>query len=162
MILAGTGHRPDKLGGYSLQVYDRLRALAVAALKKLQPDQVISGMALGWDLALAEAAVQLEIPLTCALPCVGQYRPWKARSLSICRLWLDLQLEAHRVVLCSDKEFMQDPGCMQRRNVWMTDHADQMLALHNGSAGGTANCLRYARLQNKPVTNLWASWIKYR
>lgn len=60
MILAVTGHRPNKLGGYSKQAYRKLVKIAEVNLKKLNPDKVISGMALGWDQALAQAYDQLK------------------------------------------------------------------------------------------------------
>ena len=55
-IVAGSGHRPSKLGGYSEQIHEKLVALAIGWLKKNEPSCVLSGMALGWDTALAEAA----------------------------------------------------------------------------------------------------------
>ena len=45
MIVAGTGHRPSRLGGYDDYARGRLVDLARAALEKHQPDQVISDMA---------------------------------------------------------------------------------------------------------------------
>lgn len=55
MIVAGTGHRPNKLGGYGDDVFERLVALARTYLWHMEPWHVISGMALGWDQALAQA-----------------------------------------------------------------------------------------------------------
>ena len=57
MNVAGTGHRPNKLGGYDDDIYQRLVTLAMTYLEETRPKRVISGMALGWDQALAEAAV---------------------------------------------------------------------------------------------------------
>ena len=62
MIIAGTGHRPDKLGGYSDDVLSKLIKLARTTLFDLKPKKVISGMALGWDMALAYAALALTEP----------------------------------------------------------------------------------------------------
>lgn len=62
--MAGTGHRPDKLGGYGAGVSSRLVDLARAALLRCRPNEVMSGMALGWDTALALGAIELGIPLT--------------------------------------------------------------------------------------------------
>ncbi|MBD2505253.1 hypothetical protein H6G83_32415 [Anabaena azotica FACHB-119] len=52
-IIAATGHRPTKLGGYSPAVLSRLTDLATAYFERISPTQVISGMALGWDTAIA-------------------------------------------------------------------------------------------------------------
>lgn len=37
----------------------------------------------------------------------------------------------------------------------MVDDADRILALWDGSSGGTANCVGYANDIKKPITNLW-------
>jgi hypothetical protein len=76
MILAATGHRPDKLGGYDLSIYRKLVGLAYSYLRKQTPDVVISGMALGWDQAVAEAAVKASTPFIAAIPFRGQESKW--------------------------------------------------------------------------------------
>ena len=75
-IVAATGHRLDRLGGHSPEVFARLQALAKASLQKLQPATVISGMALGWDQAVALAAIDLSIPLIAAVPFSTQDSKW--------------------------------------------------------------------------------------
>lgn len=37
----------------------------------------------------------------------------------------------------------------------MVDDCDSLLALWDGSSGGTKNCLDYARKKGKPYINLW-------
>lgn len=152
MILAATGHRPDKLGGYCDDVRRRLIALAAGHLTAVRPDRVISGMALGWDQAVAEAALQIAIPLIAAVPFVGQERRWPPESQ---RRYLGLIERAEAVEIVCDF-----PGAkaMQLRNEWMVDHADEVVALWNGSWGGTFNCLAYARRRGVPASNLWARW----
>jgi len=55
MILAVTGHRPEKLGGYGPAVAERLFNLASSELQGLRPEYVLTGMAIGWDQAVADA-----------------------------------------------------------------------------------------------------------
>ena len=154
VVIAGTGHRPLKLGGYSDEVDDRLRALARAALLKYAPAAVISGMALGWDMALAEAAIELGIPLVAAVPFEGQERRWT-------------QAQQQRYFAILDKALVHvvSPGGyaawkMQARNEWMVARCGLLLALWDGSGGGTANCLSYANSVNCRISNLWRSWCK--
>lgn len=155
-ILAGTGHRPEKLGGYGAGVSTRLVDLARAALTKYQPDEVISGMALGWDTALALAAIELGIPLTAAVPFEGQERKWRPE-----------QQETFRAILARVTTLtIVSPGGyavwkMQARNEWMVDRATGLLALWNGSGGGTCNCIEYARTSQVEIVNLWATWERY-
>lgn len=150
MIVAGTGHRPDKLGGYTKAVNDKLRSLAITSLRKTKATEVISGGALGWDRALAWAALDYKLPLTLALPFEMFWSKWPDDSVRE----LHMQIEAaDKVVYVCDPGYA--PWKMQQRNKWMVDHCDTVLALWNGTDGGTANCVRYAEKQNKPIVNLW-------
>jgi uncharacterized phage-like protein YoqJ len=156
MIISGTGHRPHKLGGYDLKVFERLVALAEQALLKYQPATVISGMALGWDQALAQAATNLGIPWLAAIPCRGQESKWHGDSK---HYYHELLTHATWKVCLSVR---YTSGCMQRRNEFMVNKADMILALWDGSPGGTANCIKVAETAGKTVINLHSSWMKYR
>ena len=46
----------------------------------------------------------------------------------------------------------------ERRNEWMVDHADRVVALWSGAPGGTARCVAYARQTGTPIDNIWARW----
>lgn len=157
MIIAGTGHRPDKLGGYSGIVLQRLTDLARASLLKCEATEVISGMALGWDTALALAALELGLPLTAAIPFKGQESRWPPSSQKTYQYILSC-LPSDRIVIVCEGAYSR--SAMQKRNEWMVDHCDRLLALWNGSDGGTANCVRYAE-SRVHVVNVWKSWVKY-
>lgn len=140
MILAGTGHRPDKLGGYSLAASAQWTGVAEQLLQALQPERVISGMALGWDTYLARAAIRLGLPLMAAIPFNGQESRWPAESQHIYNRILDQATEV--VVVCGGGYSAEK---LQRRNAWMVDRCDFLLCCWDGSPGGTANCIAYAR-----------------
>lgn len=161
MILAGTGHRPNKLrigalDGYHPAVHARLVDLAHAALQREAPTRVISGMALGWDTALAEAAVDLGVPFDAYVPFAGQESRWPEASR---RRYHDLLAHAARVVVVSPGGYAPDK--MQLRNERMVDDSDLLLALWDGSAGGTRNCIDYARSVGHRHRNLWTSWMRH-
>lgn len=149
-IIAGTGHRPDKLGGYSPAATKRLQGFAEFVLDLARPRGVITGMALGWDQALANAAARCGIPYVAAVPFKGQESRWPFFS----RQEYDLLLRNARKVV-----YVCEPGYaawkMQRRNEWMVDQCDVLFAVWNGTDGGTANCVRYAEKQGRPVVNAW-------
>lgn len=150
MIIAGTGHRPDKLGGYGHKPLVHLVNLAEDWLEENKPEKVISGMALGWDYALACAAFNLDIPIIAAVPFKGQESRWPDESQ---RNYRALLKECEQVVyVCEDGYAVWK---MQKRNEWMVDNCDVVLAMWNGSPGGTANCVRYAEKAGKPIVNLW-------
>lgn len=154
-ILAATGHRPNKLGGYGIPAMRKLEHFARSYLKS-RPEiiqgnlHLISGMALGWDTAWALAAIELQIPFIAAVPFTGQERQWPTESQKMYGLILQ---KASTVVLVS--EGLYAPTMMQERNEWMVDHCDEVVALWDGSRGGTYNCIQYAKKFNKPIINLW-------
>ena len=46
------------------------------------------------------------------------------------------------------------PGCMQRRNRYMVDHASLLIAAHDGLPGGTRNTIEYALRRGVPVVDI--------
>ena len=157
MKLAFTGHRPNKLGGYSETVFTRLVALASATLRFYQPELVYTGMALGWDQAVAQACIETGIPFIACVPFSGQEGKWPDDSQ---RRFRDLIAKAQEVVVVSEGGY--SAAKMQVRNEYMVDHADQLLALWDGTSGGTANCVEYAKGKGLPIRNVWGSWVKFK
>lgn len=157
MIMFATGHRPDKLLGYGLPAQRKLAIFAGEVLQRERPTLIISGMALGWDMAVAAAALFTGIPYIAAVPFEGQESKWPEEAQANYRF---LRSFAIRVVhVCT-------PGYaawkMQTRNEWMVDNGEWGLALWDGSPGGTANCVRYANNSNKPVVNVWDDFNRFR
>jgi uncharacterized phage-like protein YoqJ len=156
MIIAGTGHRPNKLGGYSEDNFKRLVAIGEKWLKEFDTTKVISGMALGWDQALAQAAINLNIPLIAAIPFKNQDKVWQYNSKKYYKELLSKAFEINNVSGMDDYKVQY----MQRRNEWMVDNCDILLAMFDGTEGGTANCVRYAELKNKKLLNIYSDYIK--
>lgn len=155
MIVCATGHRPNKLGGYGLEVKVRLEYLAFTWLDLHKPNKAISGMALGWDQAFAKAAIKLNIPLVAAIPFTGQEQAWPRSSQEE---WKSIVDEAYEVVVVSSGGYAT--WKMQKRNEWMVDNSDLVLALWDGSSGGTGNCVKYANKVSKPIHNIWTNWLE--
>jgi uncharacterized phage-like protein YoqJ len=161
VIIAATGHRPDKLGGYHPEVDRRAYDFAFGYLEKAKPEGVVSGMALGWDMAVADAAIDLGIPLIAAIPFVGQERKWKPaarkRYERICTL-------AHEAVVVTPYLLTTQAGSIAKafmnRNEWMVDRCTKLVALWDGGKGGTANCIAYAVSRGKSYDNLWDKWSR--
>lgn len=148
MIVAGTGHRPNKIG-------PRLNSLCGgihAALFEMRPDRVISGMADGFDMLLAGYASMMGIPWTAAVPFPGQHTGWPEANRDAYNRLLE---RADDIVIVSPS--YEGPWTYQRRNEWMVDHCDVLLAFYDGSAGGTRNCLKYAERVGREVRYVrWA------
>ncbi len=155
MIIAATGHRPNKLGGYGADVRERLRTVAREYLALSLCSEGVSGMALGWDTAFAEACVELGIPFVAAVPFKGQDKMWPEESRWRYRKLLD---RAARVEIVSPGGY--SAYSMQVRNAWMVDYSHRMCALWDGSPGGTSNCLEYAEARLRPIDNVWPEFAR--
>ncbi len=154
MIVAFTGHRPDKLGGYGKVnlLRDQIMYLIADQLdvwKRADPKiRGITGMALGVDQWAALCCTRVGfIPYVAAIPFAGQESQWPLESQELYRQLLS---HAEQVVTVSSGGYAASK--MQRRNEWMVDHCDQLLAVWDGSPGGTANCIGYALAKKKPIT----------
>lgn len=154
-----TGHRPDKLGGYDSAIQSRLVDFAAEWLDKIWEKEeragVITGMALGWDMAVAMAADKLNLPYIAAVPFEGQHRQWPLSSQNL----------YERLLVNSTRQIeVFPPGYTAKkllgRNSWMVDHSSGVLALWNGTRGGTQNCVDYAKRRRVPVLNVWDDWSK--
>ncbi len=161
-IVAGTGHRLTKLAlgkidPYSPVLREQLTDLAIWYLEKKLPDKVIVGMALGWDIALGIAAIQLGIPLIAAIPFKGQERLWNSEDKYL--YYVVLEQSSKSVIICDGG---YEARKLMLRNKWMVDNCTRLVALYDGSqAGGTANCIKYAAYKNKPINNLWEAYVNF-
>lgn len=152
MIVAFTGHRPDKLPnketGYTLPnpMYNYVCQEIEKALKELKPEKAIIGMAIGVDQWAANICIKLGIPFVAAVPFRGQESKWPSSSQKIYKKLLD---KASEIVVLSSATYAA--GLLQRRNEWMVDNCDKLIAVFDGSAGGTGNCVNYAKKVNKEI-----------
>ncbi|HKU53329.1 MAG TPA: SLOG family protein [Nitrospira sp.] len=159
MIVAATGHRPPKLGGYAETVHRRCVTVATRWLEAQEEacegriKCVRVGMALGWDQAVAQACVDVDVPFHAYVPFRGQELRWPDEAQVAYKVLLN---KAEEIVYCSPPGY--SPAKMQKRNAMMVDGppiATHVLALWNGTNGGTANCVDYANMRKVPVINLW-------
>jgi uncharacterized phage-like protein YoqJ len=148
MIVAFTGHRPDKLGGYELPnpTYIQVCRQIGRTLQEVAPEKVISGMALGVDQWAAYIAYKLGIPFIAAIPFANQECKWPEKSQKTYNHLLNLAAER---VIVSPGEY--SPSKMQIRNQWMVDHCDKLIAVWDQTPGGTANCINYAKSIGKEI-----------
>lgn len=153
-VIAFAGHRPDKIGSYNPThpVVFRVKTAIRQALTDLAPSMVISGMALGVDQWAARESVLLGIPFTAALPCDDMDAVWPERS----RVEFSALLKQASVVhVVSPGPYK--PWKMQKRNEWMVDNSAVLVTVHDGSDGGTFNCIRYAESVGRTLFPL--QWI---
>ncbi|MDR2515524.1 MAG: DUF1273 domain-containing protein [Christensenellaceae bacterium] len=155
-----TGHRPadlpllqDESGEACCQMKEALYALIRSLALQGGVRHFITGMALGLDQIAAEAVLRLqtELPVTleAALPFAGQGLSWSkehearhSRILARCDAVVSMQ-ERYSI------------GCYHRRNRYMVEKADILLAVWSGKeSGGSYQTLQYARKKQKPIAIL--------
>ena len=104
----------------------------------------ITGMALGIDLYAAEIVLDLKarypnITLESAIPCETQAVKWSMAQRE----------RYYGIAAQCDKETMlqshYSPDCMDKRNRYMVDHADFIIAVWDGRPSGTGKTVTYAR-----------------
>lgn len=159
--IALIGHRPNKLAGYDLSqpFYQKLHAKLVSIIDdaiKTHPDTTIwvhSGMALGADTVWGFAAkTAMEnhpgiVKFYAEIPVMSQPNKW-FKQVDKDR-WQTLYNMAEQKSVYAE---VYSPIVMQERNTGMIDHADVLIAIWDGSRGGTGNAVNYARKHNVPTT----------
>jgi uncharacterized phage-like protein YoqJ len=147
MKIAVTGHRPPKLGGYkAVRNFHILREHMKIEIVKHPEPILISGAALGIDQIWMEAGFELGIDVIAAIPFAGHDAKWPRESRTA---------QARLLARCKQVVYVCEPGYspekLQRRNIWMVDNSDLLVAYWNGSPSGTANCLEYATSKGHQV-----------
>lgn len=150
MFVAATGHRPDKLGGYDFYnpKRDWIRRQIWNELARLKPVACISGMALGIDQDFAWTA-WMGIPVLAAIPFKGQESRWPESSRMF---YQELLARCYHIEIVSPGEYSARK--MQIRNQWMVDHCQILLAVWDGSSGGTGNCVDYANRVHRQIVRI--------
>lgn len=153
---AFTGHRPHKLPwGYD-ENDDRCVAVKGALASQIAIlttahgiTDFYSGMADGVDVWAAQAVLELKrdhpVILHCIIPHKGQENRWSTPAQE---RYKDILDHADEVKTLSNRYYN---GCMQARNRYMIDAAGILLAVYDGTQGGTSMTVTYARQQGRQV-----------
>lgn len=174
-----TGHRPDKLGGYNWNtkknqnIMKALRSKIIELINSTNSHEsnfkFICGGALGIDQMAFEICYTLKystlklnpckIELELAIPFKKQVSKWFGKD-DIDRFYTHQQ-QADVVTFVDtvkDYEYIggisigdYHPAKMQIRNRYMVNNSDIVIAVWNGTKGGTANCVNYAKKQGKNI-----------
>ena len=153
-IFTITGHRPKKLFGYDLldPRWTAIRMSIRGILEKAGAKELWTGMALGTDMIAALAVIDMQddgcpIKLNAAIPFRGHNDPkWPEKT----RMLYDAILyRADKTELVTDGPF--STWALEKRNRYMADRSDCLIAVYTGAPGGTANCIKYARKQHMPI-----------
>lgn len=141
-----TGHRPQHLQPrQSDWICSELRRI----VEKVQPDVMISGLALGVDTWFAQIALDYPIDLHAYCPGPWQANRWPADDQTV---WRNLRSMSAKVI---DEISTFDMGAFHRRNQLMVDAADMAIAVWNGKqSGGTFDAICRIRTARIPLIHV--------
>lgn len=157
--VAFTGHRPEKLNGYdpkdNKNLLWELHSRIVDHIENKNVSIFITGMALGIDMWAARIVLKLRdtlyphLHLVAAIPCANQESRWRQESKDEYNEILDR---------CNDVYYVSNEPytawCMHKRDEWMVDNADMLIAVWDGTPGGTAHTHNYAVKVGKPIDRI--------
>ena len=144
-----TGHRPEKLpwglneaDPRCILLKEKLRDALEAAYTEGK-HHFICGMARGCDFYFAEAVIALrrqypDVTLEAAIPCAVQSASWSERHRS---RWEKLVAESDKVTVLQEN---YTPDCMHRRNRYMVQRSSLLIAVYDGTDGGTRRTIECA------------------
>ena len=136
---AFTGHRPQNLPfGFNeedercINLKKTLREQIINLIENEGVTHFISGMAIGVDMYAAEIVLGLKasypgITLESAIPCESQAAKW---SEALRDRYFDIASKCDKETLIQTH---YSPDCMDKRNRYMVDHADVLIAVWDGS-----------------------------
>ena len=156
---AFTGHRENKLDpdwNEASPICFDLKQKLYDAIENVYESGIhyfICGMAHGCDLYFAEAVLEFatdhpDVQLEAAIPYSGQADNWRGTLKRRYDAVLDKCVK--RTVL--QQYYTRD--CMMRRNRYMIDNASVLIAVYNGSPGGTRNTMLYAIRQGLEIIEI--------
>ena len=154
-----TGHRPailpwryDEGDSRCVELKSRIHDAVEAAYDEGYR-HFLCGMAMGCDLYFCECVLALrdthpDVTVEAAIPCPTQADAWPA----------DQRERYERLVATCDFETVVSSkytsSCMQRRDRYMVDHASLLIAVFDGSPGGTQYTVQYAMGRGLDIVDL--------
>ncbi len=151
-----TGHRPKDLFLFNdeTDVFNNILSAVYSAVKDGYTDFLCGGC-IGGDFLFAEAVIMArsempdrDIKLHMCLPCRNQAELWDRAD----RARYSSYLETADSIVCLNERYVK--GCMHERNRYMVDRSSLLIAAFNGSPGGTAYTVKYAKKLGLRVVNL--------
>lgn len=138
--------------GDNLCIYlkQKIRTEIINLIEKENVTYYISGMAAGVAMYAAETVLDLKekypyISLECVLPCVTYSDKWQR----------ELRKRYFCVISKCDKETLiqryYSKNCMHKRDQYIVDQSNIVLAVWDGRPGGTSHIFQCALKQGRPV-----------
>lgn len=119
------------------------------ALIQYNASRAITGFALGFDQLVAKVCIEIGLPFTAAIPYAKQAEKWSAAQQ---QEYLELLEKATDIVIVSEGEYAV--WKLFKRNDWIVNNSDMIVAYAMMPDGGAASCCVAAAKAGKKVVNL--------
>lgn len=156
IVCSFTGYRPNKLpflGKKSSEEYRSLRELLKTEIIGLAQKEITifqTGMARGIDLLCGEIVLEIQkefdVHLFCVIPCKNQCSGWSREDIDV---YNRLLAAASGVTYITSEDYRD--GCMMKRNRFLVDTSQYILAVYDGQRGGTMYTINYAKKKKRTV-----------
>jgi predicted Rossmann fold nucleotide-binding protein DprA/Smf involved in DNA uptake len=146
-IIGITGHRKIS------HDVDAVKNVVRKKLAQYNAGAVVIGMALGFDMLVAEVCVEENIPFIAAIPCIGQTKLWPQEEKDRYGILID---KAWKTKIVSSGPYAI--WKLFERNKWIVSRSQLILSYWDGQEkGGTYSAIRYAKEKNVPIENLFTA-----
>lgn len=153
MIYGVTGHRDVDAEPGELLMF---AGLCVDMMIERGCSEIITGMARGWDLKVARAAADRNIPYRALVPFPGQETMWDESD----RAEYDRAMHlASRIVVTGVAPLSIYYTVRDRQIV---RESEELWALDSGRPSGSHNTVLYAEEMGRIVRPLWEPWLRFR
>ena len=144
-IIGITGHRKMD------HDYEKVKKLVTEKLVQYNANCIVLGMALGFDMLVAEACMNLGMPFVAAIPCQGQTSAWSKIEKERYSKILD---KAWKTKIITSGTFAI--WKLFERNKWIISRSNMILCYWDGKEkGGTFSTIKAAKAKNMPTENIY-------
>lgn len=148
MILGVSGHR--ELIKPTEEIYEQF----LYEVDWMKPKAILSGLAVGFDSIVAQAAIDLNIPLWAAIPFPDQHKLWSPEQ----KKKYEFFLSKAQNVYVANNTFSN--WAYHKRNRHIVDTSHNLIVWLTEVKGGTFKTVEYANQKNKCVINLAEKLLK--
>jgi uncharacterized phage-like protein YoqJ len=144
-IIGFTGHRKLQ------HDVDVIRKVVREKLYQYNAGCAVVGMALGFDMLVAEVCVEEKIPFVAAVPCRNQTKSWSSIQKQQYRSIID---KAWKTTVVSSGKFAI--WKLFARDKWIVNRSNVLLSYWDGiPKGGAYGCIEYAKSKEISQENLF-------